>query len=102
VGKNINCWVLTPKHKPYLFGGARENKHNGPHRFVSDVFWGRVFLGGDLVVLYREAQELWTDAWREVFTEDRPRLREGDIGCKEVSDVSSIYIYIYIYIFFLM
>jgi hypothetical protein len=53
------------------------------------------------VVLYREAQELWTDAWREVLSEDRPRLREGDIGCKEVSDVSSIYIYIF-YSFFFM
>ena len=53
------------------------------------------------MVLYREAQELWTDAWREVLSEDRPRLREGDIGCKEVSDVSSIYIYIFYSFFFL-
>ena len=88
----------SPEQAPSdLFGGASDQKKLKQQQ-TSQIRFGCVlggFSGGDLVVLHRETQELWTDAWR--LNSGIARLREGDIGSQEITGMvyyRRIYTYI--------
>ena len=88
-----------PKHKPYLFGGAREKQNNGPQRFVSEVFWGRVFWKAVILWYYTEKPKNFGPMLGVKFY----RIALGSVkGTLAVKKYEMFPVYIYLYIYMLM